>query len=117
MKYQPYTRHNYLQIPTMKRLGKEQIHAIDVISHVLPFKTNNYVVNELINWDSYEEDPLFIINFPQKEMLAEKQYNQLSNMIQKGVSKSDIAQYVNEVRLHLNPHPAGQMEYNVPFHI
>ncbi|MBN1133091.1 MAG: 4Fe-4S cluster-binding domain-containing protein [Bacteroidales bacterium] len=114
MKYQAYTRHNYLKIPKIKKLGKDRIHAIEVVSSVLPFKTNNYVVNELINWNAFENDPMFILNFPQKEMLEKKHYDRLSEMIQKGTDKSDLLQFVNKIRLRLNPHPAGQLEHNVP---
>jgi KamA family protein len=35
-------------------------------------------------------------------------------MIQQNASRSDLAKYVNEIRLTLNPHPAGQLEHNVP---
>jgi KamA family protein len=114
MKYQAYTRRNYLNNQTIKNLAKEQLHAIDVVSHILPFKTNNYVIDELINWDDFENDPMFILNFPQKDMLSEKQFAQLSSMIRKGETKSDIAKYVNDIRMLLNPHPAGQLEHNVP---
>lgn len=114
MNYKAYTRHNYLKIPGIKKLGAERLHAIDVVSHVLPFKTNNYVVEELIDWNNFEDDPIFILNFPQKKMLASKHFNKLSSMIKRGDSSSDISRYVNGIRLHLNPHPAGQREYNIP---
>ena len=35
-------------------------------------------------------------------------------MVAMNSSKSDLAEYVNELRLTLNPHPAGQLEHNVP---
>ncbi|HDR67686.1 MAG TPA: lysine 2,3-aminomutase, partial [Bacteroidaceae bacterium] len=114
MKYQAYTRHNYLKIPKIKRLGKERLHSIDVVSYVLPFKTNNYVVDELIDWKSFENDPMYILNFPQKDMLEEKPYERLSKMIQNGTDRSTISRYANTVRLLLNPHPAGQLDHNVP---
>lgn len=95
-------------------LGKDRTHSIDVVSRVLPFKTNNYVVEELINWDSFETDPMFILNFPQKEMIDLKQYAHLSDMIHAESDKAEIAEYVNEIRSLLNPHPAGQLEHNIP---
>ena len=62
MKYQVYARHNFKKIPYYDRLTQNQIQAIHVVSEVLPFKTNNYVVNELIDWDNYRDDPLFILD-------------------------------------------------------
>lgn len=114
MKYQVYARHNFKNIPFYDRLSQSQIQAIHVVSEVLPFKTNNYVVNELIDWDNFQEDPLFILNFPQKEMLKASQFNTLRKMIEHNASKADLAKYVHELRLTLNPHPAGQLEHNVP---
>ena len=114
MKYQAYARHNFHSIPSYGRLSQSQIHTINIISEVLPFKTNNYVVNELIDWDNYQEDPMFILNFPQKSMLKPAQFNALSEMVENNTNKTELAKYVNELRLTLNPHPAGQLEHNVP---
>ena len=114
MKYQVYARHNFNKIPSYGRLSPSQIHAINIVSEVLPFKTNNYVVNELIDWENYEHDPMFILNFPQKSMLKPSQFTTLTKMVKNDTSKTDLAKYVNELRLSLNPHPAGQLEHNVP---
>ena len=101
-------------MPSYGRLSKDHIQAINIVSEVLPFKSNNYVVNELIDWDNYENDPMFILNFPQKSMLKPSQFRALSKMVQNNTSKSDLARYVHELRLTLNPHPAGQLEHNIP---
>lgn len=114
MKYQVYARHNFNKIPAYGRLSTEDIQAIQVVSEVLPFKTNNYVVNELIDWDNYANDPMFILNFPQKSMLKANQFHTLARMVSDKRSKADLAKYVHEIRLNLNPHPAGQLEHNVP---
>jgi KamA family protein len=81
---------------------------------VLPFKTNNYVVDELIDWDNYENDPLFTINFPRKELMALKHFDQISGLLKSGADRSVIDQAVERIRLQLNPHPAGQLECNIP---
>jgi len=114
MKYQVYARHNLEKIPTYGKLSKEQIHSIKIVSEVLPFKTNNYVVNELIDWDNYETDPMYILNFPQKDMLSSKQFRAVSELVANHTSKAGLAKYIEDIRLQLNPHPAGQLEHNVP---
>ena len=114
MKYQAYARHNIRKLPSYGKLSKEHLHAIKTVSEVLPFKTNNYVVNELIDWDNYQDDPMFILNFPQKEMLSPSQFRILSDMLENQASKVDLAKHIAELRLLLNPHPAGQLEHNVP---
>ncbi len=116
MKYQVYARHNFQKIPAYGRLSQQQVQAIRMVSEVLPFKTNNYVVNELIDWDRHDTDPMFILSFPQEAMLKPSQFNALSDMVRNNISRTDLAKYVNELRLTLNPHPAGQLEHNVPMH-
>jgi KamA family protein len=114
MKYKAYARHNLNKIPTFGRLSQRQIRAIRIVSEVLPFKTNNYIVNELIDWDNYQDDPMFILSFPQESMLRPSQFRTVAEMAENNASRDDLARYVDELRLNLNPHPAGQMEHNVP---
>ena len=114
MKYRPYTLKNYHQIPQLKNLSKTAISDIDVVGRILPFKTNNYVVDELIDWDNYENDPLFTINFPQKKLMDREHFDLISDLLKSGVNNSIINQAVDGVRLGLNPHPAGQLECNIP---
>ncbi|MCP4314408.1 MAG: lysine 2,3-aminomutase [Bacteroidetes bacterium] len=114
MKYQAYTRHNFKKMPAYGKLTPRQVKAISIVSEVLPFKTSNYVVNELIDWDNYEEDPMFILNFPQEAMLTNSQFSTLAEMVENNSEKKDLARYVNEIRHTMNPHPAGQLEHNIP---
>ncbi len=114
MKYRAFTKNNFDGIRAFNKLSPEQVHAIRVVSEVLPFKTNNYVVNELIDWDHFEDDPMFILNFPQKEMLEAEHFSKISEMIERNADRSELARYVHQVRISLNPHPAGQLEHNVP---
>ena len=108
-----YSLHNYKEIPQMNRLSKEMIEAIEVVGRVLPFKSNNYVIEELIDWNNIETDPMFTLTFPRKEMLEKKHYNAVKNLLEKNAGKEEIQKKVNEIRLSLNPNPAGQ-EKNVP---
>ena len=41
-----------------------------VVGHVLPFRVNSYVVDELIDWSRVPDDPIFRLTFPQAEMLS-----------------------------------------------
>lgn len=114
MDYKAFTLFNYKKLPQISKLNNEQIENIEVVSRVFPFKTNNYVVNELIDWDNFEDDPMFVLNFPQKEMLLEPQYKAIEKLYKEGADKNVIFQEANRIRMQLNPHPAGQMDHNVP---
>lgn len=108
-----YALHNYRTIPQMENLPAEMIEAIEIVGRVLPFKTNNYVIDELIDWSNVETDPIFTLNFPRREMLEKKHYKTIKNLLDSDADKAEIDQAVNNIRLSLNPNPAGQ-EKNVP---
>lgn len=112
--YKAFGQHNFRQIPQINRLTQQQIEDIVIVSHVLPFKANNYVVDELINWDRVPDDPIFTLTFPRREMLLDEHYERMKKAIRSGASKEEIKQTANAIRHELNPHPAGQLEHNVP---
>jgi KamA family protein len=112
--YKAYGLSSFRSIPQMKRLSEEQLFNMEVVGNVLPFKVNDYVINELINWDNVPNDPIFRLTFPQKEMLHPLQFAQMELALKHGAGKQEIKQIADSIRLQLNPHPAGQKEYNVP---
>lgn len=115
LKYRAITLRNFKDLPQVQEyLTEDQIRAIEVVGNVLPFKANNYVIDELIDWTKVPYDPLFQLTFPQKEMLSEEHYNIVDEALNKDLSKDELKSIVNEIRYQLNPHPAGQQEKNVP---
>jgi len=82
-KYRAYTLGNYKQIPQLQNLSPEQIEAVDIVGQVLPFKTNNYMVDNLIDWEN-PEDPIFILNFPQRGMLIPEHYERMKAVVKTG---------------------------------
>jgi len=114
MKLETYSLHNFRNIPQVCKLSDFQTEAIEVVGNVLPFKTNNYVVNELINWDDPENDPIFKLTFPQKGMLKKEHYRAMKIALSNFGTRDEIKNRANIIRRELNPHPAGQVEYNIP---
>lgn len=108
-----YTLANFRQLPQIQKLGVEKQFEMEVVGNVLPFKTNNYVVEQLIDWNNIPDDPMFVLTFPQRGMLIPEHYAKMEAVLKKG-DKKEIQNTANEIRLQLNPHPAGQMELNVP---
>lgn len=101
-------------IPQLKDLSDEQKFAIKVVSHILPFRANNYVVEELIDWTNIPDDPIFQLTFMQKEMLTDDQFDRMADLLKSGASAEEVKNLANDIRLELNPHPAAQMTANVP---
>ena len=75
MKYKNYTLHSFRDLTQINNLSTDEIEAIRVVGNVLPFKTNNYVVEQLIDWNNVPNDPIFTLTFPRKEMLSKTHYN------------------------------------------
>ncbi len=109
-----YTLSNFRKLPQIQKMSEEKKFEMEVVGNVLPFKTNNYVIEQLIDWNDIPNDPMFVLTFPQKEMLVSKHYEQMETILRKNADKKEIQEIANEIRLQLNPHPAGQMELNVP---
>ena len=101
-------------IPQILNLPEDQRFAIKVVSTVMPFRVNNYVIEELIDWNNIPDDPIFQLTFMQKDMLNDDQFGRVANILFNGYDDSEIKNVVEEIRLELNPHPAGQMTMNVP---
>ena len=101
-------------IPQIQNLTDEERFAIKVVSHVLPFRVNNYVVEELIDWDNVPDDPIFQLTFLQKDMLAKEQFDIVADLLTNDSDPDELKEMIEEIRLELNPHPAGQMTLNVP---
>ncbi len=112
--YKAYTAGNFRLIPQIQKLPEFLIREMELVAQVLPFKSNSYVVNELVDWQNFQNDPIFRLTFPNREMLSDEHFNILRRAIASGVEKSKLKGLVNRIRLELNPHPAGQMELNIP---
>ncbi|HUH45803.1 MAG TPA: hypothetical protein VLZ54_01515 [Arenibacter sp.] len=114
MKYKAYQVHNFRTIPQLSALSEEEKVNIEVVGNVLPFKVNNYVIDELIDWNDYINDPIFRLTFPQKEMLMAEDFKTMKSALDNKVDRGTLKRIADSIRMKLNPHPAGQMEMNIP---
>ncbi len=109
-----HTLQNFRDIPQIQEMSEEKQFEMEVIGNVLPFKANNYVVEQLIDWSNVPNDSMYVLTFPQKEMLLPHHYDEMAAALKSGADKKMIQETANKIRMQLNPHPAGQMEHNVP---
>lgn len=113
-KYKSYTKANFRKLPQVQaNFSEEEMFEMEVVASVLPFKTNNYVVEELIDWSNPKKDPIFILTFPQRDMLTDEHFYKMAEAI-KSKDKKLIEDTALEIRLDLNPNPAGQSKVNIP---
>ena len=102
-------------IPQLQLLSERERFELKVVSSVLPFRSNNYVVDELIDWNNIPDDPMFPLTFMQKDMLNKSQFERMADALKRNASPVEIREISNNIRLELNPHPAAQMTANVPY--
>ncbi|MCA9255457.1 MAG: hypothetical protein KDA33_07455 [Phycisphaerales bacterium] len=115
-RFKPITRANVEKTPYWRRLAPSLQEAVRVVSAVLPFRSNEYVARELIDWDRVPHDPIFQLTFPQKGMLREDNYETIARLIRADAPAEVVENTAERIRRQLNPHPAGQMTHNVPRH-
>ena len=77
-----YSLRNVDTIPQLQKLNDDERFAMKVVANVLPFRTNNYVVEELINWDNVPDDPMFQLTFMQKDLLLPRHFNKMADRSQ-----------------------------------
>ncbi len=60
---------NIAEIPQWSLLDEEVREAIELVGQILPFRTNKYVLDDLIDWSRVPDDPIFQLVFPQRELI------------------------------------------------
>ena len=113
-KFQALTAKNLDTITDYGNVSGDDLFAMRVVSTVLPFRTNRYVIEHLIDWDRIPDDPVYQLVFPQRGMLADEDFRQIADLMVREAPKGEIERAVADIRAGLNPHPAGQREFNIP---
>ncbi len=78
------------------------------VSLVLPFRVNDYVLDNLVDWAAVPDDPIFRLTFPQPGMLPDSDERRLA-----ATTGGRLREVVDDIRAGLNPHPSAQRS-NVP---
>ncbi|QKG22498.1 KamA family radical SAM protein [Actinomadura verrucosospora] len=113
-KFRAFTAKHLDELTARAGLSPEQRLATRAVATVLPFRTNAYVIEELIDWSAAPDDPIYRLVFPQEDMLPPEDVARLSDLLRKDAPKAEVEAAAHAVRMKLNPHPAGQMELNIP---
>ncbi len=123
-----YSLQNLDQLPQLHRIPESMRFEMQIVANVLPFRTNSYVVEELIDWDCIPLDPIYQLTFPQPGMLGSIHFSRMVTALERAagsgnLNASNIAEFTRlpevrsvaeQIRRELNPHPQGQLQYNVP---
>jgi KamA family protein len=102
------------RIPQLQRMSADERLSMKAVAAVLPFRVNRYVVDELIDWERVPDDPMYQLTFPQPGMLEAEDLTRMRDLIAADADKRTVAIAARAIQQRMNPHPAGQMELNVP---
>jgi len=112
--YQAYLRKDIDHIAELRVLGRDEITAMKAVSAVLPFRVNSYVTKKLIRWRDVPADPMYQLTFPQRAMLDPGDFERMFHLVRQKAPRVQVEAAAREIQGRLNPHPAGQVELNVP---
>jgi KamA family protein len=88
--------------------------AVRAVATVLPFRTNDYVLESLIDWAAAPDDPIYRLVFPQSDMLSREDIGPIAQLLAREAPAGEVRAAAHAVRMRLNPHPAGQLALNIP---
>lgn len=112
--FKVYTQRQLDKIEALKGLPEDLLFDMQVVSQVLPFRVNDYVIDELIDWQAVPNDPVFQLTFPQRGMLKPEHFDEVAQLLKNQAPAAELKAAVERIREDLNPHPAGQMDMNLP---
>ncbi|HHO70012.1 MAG TPA: 4Fe-4S cluster-binding domain-containing protein [Halothiobacillus sp.] len=112
--FKVFTDRQIDKIPQLADLPEQTRFEMKVVASVLPFRVNQYVIDELIDWNNIPEDPIFQLVFPQRDMLKPEMFERMAKLHRENADRAEIQALAHELRMELNPHPAGQLEMNRP---
>ncbi len=113
-RFRVFSRKSMNDIPQIRALPESVRVAMSAVSAVLPFRVNQYVVDNLINWSDIPDDPMFQLTFPQPGSLAREDLSRMIDLVATGAPADVVKSAARRIQRRLNPHPGGQQELNVP---
>ncbi len=112
-KYRAYAWKDLDSLPQLRGLSDTDRMSMMAVAQVFPFRANNHVVEELIDWSNIPEDPIFQLTFPQPAMLSIHHLAKMLGVMRRGTA-DEVKEAASRIQESLNPHPAGQLDLNVP---
>ena len=113
--FKVYIRKDIDDIPELRILSKEQRLDMKAVSAVLPFRVNNYVIQDLIDWNNIPDDPIYQLTFSPARHAEGRGFRAHARP---RAARRDLGRHQergsNDSAHAETPHPAGQMELNVP---
>ncbi len=89
-RFRAYTAKHLDALTARAGLGAGERLAVRAVATVLPFRTNAYVIDELIDWDAAPDDPIYRLVFPQADMLPEADVGPIAGLLAGGAPEAEV---------------------------
>jgi len=113
-RFRAFGRKHIDRIPQLAALPQRDRDVLRAVAHVLPFRVNGYVLDELIDWSKVPDDPMYQLTIPQPGMLAPDDLATMLDLVRRDADKAERTAAARVIQHRMNPHPAGQLSLNVP---
>jgi hypothetical protein len=82
-RFHAYSAKHLDQLTARAGLSDSERLAVRAVATVLPFRTNDYVLESLIDWSAAPEDPMYRLVFPQADMLPPEDVAPIAAMLER----------------------------------
>lgn len=103
MKYQAFNRTRFKSSEYYQKLPLAEKKVFDTLTHFFPFKANNYVLENLIEWDLVPHDPMYRLLFPRKEILGEARYSRVKQIFDSNLDPKGQSEKLKEIKDEVKP--------------
>lgn len=101
MEHQDRTYSSLKQIPQFSKLSEEMRFNVEVAASIIPFKSNTYIVEQLIDWEKIPNDPIFQMCFPQKGVVLHDDFEKVKELLKYSKASEELKGAVNTARKNL----------------
>ena len=68
------------------------------VAAVLPFRVNQYVIDDLIDWSEIPDDPIYRLTFPHPTMLDPADFSRMFDLVQSQAPAAEIKAAARQVQ-------------------
>src|SRR5258708_26409663 len=88
--FRAYTTKHLDQLTERAGLSEAERLAVRAVATVLPFRTNDYVLESLIDWSAAPDDPIYRLVFPQADILPFDDLAHIVDLLARGAPEPEI---------------------------
>jgi L-lysine 2,3-aminomutase len=103
-----------IDVLLMHGVSESRCRALKSTAAIIPFKTTDYIVEELIDWEAAPDDPVFKMNFPEPRLLHETDLATVQQLHESGAGKETIDAVSRQIQCKMVSGAEGGSSRGVP---